>query len=518
MNKKRYSNRILSLVLCVCLVIGMIPMAQAIELEAGEFNPNTGKVIIDFSLQYTQEVSIEVLINGEHFGWLIQREELTGTDGAFVPHNINIQPPYTIPAPSDQTNSAGVALSDEVSVDPQVDENGNLVGDGYYTITWTGSINGCPVVSANPDSDRYELTISIQPQGYPDNGIEADGTDWIWTQQYVVESTITIDYATILDAKGLSELLELMGNNQSYELFMEQMKNISNWAMVDDLYSAVNALWLETDSDDPVNLIDGNYFFSYTDLQLEGQYPLSLVRSYSSHGGEGGMGQGFTHSFDYQLTEENGFVHVSLPGGEELIFLRLRDFESADYYTVQNREFTLEDLSGGGYQMNYKRGNAYEFDADGRLIEIRNDLGIAVYTLTYSGDELERVTGVNGYLDFAWSGGHITSVTDSTGRRSAYTYDGDNLASVTNPDNDTLTYSYDSNGYLSAATDFEGDETVRNTYDEKGRVTYQVFINADEETVNTFSYNDSDLVNTYTNAQGRETKYYYDEYRNLLYT
>lgn len=444
MRKQKIGEKLLSLLLAGCLVVGLVPMVQAIELEAGEFNPNTGEVEIDFNLNFKQEVSIEVLINGEHFGWLIKNEELDGTDGAFNPHNINTDPAYTIPAASDQTNSAGVATGDEVRIEG---------AGGNYSISWTGSINGCPVVSANPDSDRYELTVCIQPQGYPSLGIEADGTDWIWSQQYVAETPITIDYATILEANGLADLFLLYGGDLSYELFWEQMRQVSNWAKLEDLYT--NYTQPLTCEGDPVSMIDGSYFFSYTDLQLEGQYPLSLVRAYNSRGWDGGMGQGFTHSFAYRLTEENGFVHVALPGGDELVFLRLRDFESADYYTVQSREFTLEDTSGGGYIMAYKRGNEYEFDADGRLTEIRNDLGLAVYSLSYNGDELDQVTGLNGSMNFSWSGGHITGVTDSAGRSVAYGYDGDNLVSVTNPDNDTLEYGYDSDGYLSSSRDFE---------------------------------------------------------------
>ena len=98
------------------------------------------------------------------------------------------------------------------------------------------------------------------------------------------------------------------------------------------------------------------------------------------------------------------------------------------------------------------------------------------------------------------------SVTDSAGRSVTYTYEGDLLTSVTNPDGDSLTYSYDENGYLSSARDFEGEEYVRNTYDEKGRVTYQVYMSADAEVVNQFSYDDENLVNTLTDGSGKVTE------------
>ncbi len=211
---KKLKSRVLSFILTVCLLAGMQPMsAQAIELEDGEFNPNTGEVEINFNVQFTQEVSIEVLVNNEHFGWLIRNKELFGYDGAMVPHDPCAS--YTVPPASDLTYSAGVAAAAEVRIDAQNDESGNPLGSGYYTIYWTGSINGKPAVSANPDSDKYSLKISIQPQGYPgrgktpctdpDNDVH-DGEDWIWTQQFVAETEIELDYGTILNKGGLADL------------------------------------------------------------------------------------------------------------------------------------------------------------------------------------------------------------------------------------------------------------------------------------------------------------------------
>ena len=76
-------KRLISLVITLALVVtSALPLVSinvtAIELKAGEFNPVTGEVELDFKIQFTQEVSIEVLVEGEHFGWLIKNEELTG--------------------------------------------------------------------------------------------------------------------------------------------------------------------------------------------------------------------------------------------------------------------------------------------------------------------------------------------------------------------------------------------------------------------------------------------------------
>lgn len=526
----KLGRKAVSLLLTVSLLLGILPVTgRAINLTAGEFNPNTGLVRVDFDLQLTQEVSIEVLVDGEHFGWLLQREELTGYEGAMTAHDPCDT--YDLPETFDTSHTAGVATDDEVQVCPRLLEGStdeadvdSSQGDGYYTILWNGSIAGHPVVGVSPDSDFYELTIWVRPQGYPDLGITPceengeggliHGEDWIWTQQFAKDVSISMDYATILGAEGLEQLFIALQGGKSMEAIMEFLSGMSFNSNFVDLDSLAQNIY----SNDPVNLIDGSYTFDYTDLALEGQIPLAFKRYYSSLAVGGALGRGFTHSFDYSLRNEDGFVHVALPGGEEFIFLKLRGFESADYYGVQNGLFTLTDAAAGGYDLWYKDGSALHFNADGQLVSVTNIQGITAYTLTYNGDKLTEISGLAGTMTLSYEGAHITGVTDSAGRSVVYGYDGDNLVSVTNSDDDTLYYTYDANGYLAAASDFEGEVYVENTYDGLGRVTYQEFTNAGVVTVNRFSYDDENLVNTLTDASGWWTKYYYDEYRHLLYT
>ena len=529
-SKAEATKRLISLVITLALVVtSALPLVSinvtAIELKAGEFNPVTGEVELDFKIQFTQEVSIDVLVEGEHFGWLMKNEELTGYDGELVSHDPCDE--YTVPAGSDESHSAGIAVGEEVRIERQKDEEGNPLGEGHYRLYWSGSINGRPVVSTAPDMDQYKLKIVIKPQGYPEKGKTLcsdpdgdmhDGEDWIWTQQYQVQTEIDFDYSTILGTNGLEDLMQLRQSSLSYELILKQMKNISNWGTVGMLEAAYEmGLSLDEECADPVNMIDGSYIFSDTDLKLEGQYPLALERVYNSRGHSGAMGKGFTHSFDYKLTEENGYVHIYMPGGEELIFLKLREFESSDYYTIQNRDFELKNSASGGYSLCYKRGNRYEFNASGNLVEIINDIGISIYTLSYAADKLIEVSAPAGHLRYEYEGEKISAVTDSAGRSVCYEYEGDNLTRFTNADGDSCRYDYDDNGYISAALDFKGKEYLRNTYDERGRVVNQVFINGGVSTVHRFRYNDENLVNTYTNPMGKEIKYHYDEYRRLQF-
>ena len=72
-SKAEATKRLISLVITLALVVtSALPLVSinvtAIELKAGEFNPVTGEVELDFKIQFTQEVSIKVLVEGEHFG------------------------------------------------------------------------------------------------------------------------------------------------------------------------------------------------------------------------------------------------------------------------------------------------------------------------------------------------------------------------------------------------------------------------------------------------------------------
>ena len=91
-SKAEAMKRLISLVITLTLVVtSALPLISinvtAIELKAGEFNPVTGEVELDFKIQFTQEVSIEVLVEGEHFGWLMKNEELTDYNGELVSHD-----------------------------------------------------------------------------------------------------------------------------------------------------------------------------------------------------------------------------------------------------------------------------------------------------------------------------------------------------------------------------------------------------------------------------------------------
>ena len=215
----------------------------------------------------------------------------------------------------------------------------------------------------------------------------------------------------------------------------------------------------------------------------------------------------------FRISFRNIMVRVTVPGGEEVIFVRLR---GGGYKILQDSLFTLGDAIGGGFIMTHEKGAKLYFDSAMQLYRIKNPYGATVAELSYSGGELTAVQGVAGSMALAWQGGLIASVTSSAGMTSTYSYSGGCLTGVTNPDGDTLSYGYDANGFLAESYDFEGGPLLSNTYDAIGRVTAQTLRTADKELHATISYNDADRVNTCVDFDGRAVEYRYGENRDII--
>ena len=443
---------------------------------------------------------------------------------------------------ADMVSDLDIRIADAMDTDVMADDEdtvafndaGRIVetSKGNFTVHWTGRVayladrveDTYAVMARDSESDQVDVTIRVQPLGYPQKNKDcrdvtnADGStthihgeNWTWTQAQTVEGSLTVDYR-------MYSLLAI-ANGLYYDDGMVQ--EVLGWLGVEDISDirALNPNGIDF-SPDPVKLMTGAYNFSYTDLRLEGSYPLSFVRMYNSVTPGGSLGQGFTHSYDYRLTEDRGLLSVSVPYGEELHFVRYQPGFGTGYYSLRNSGFTLED-SGSGWEMTYRKGTVFSFDSDGRLTSLTSPQGLTLTTLSYDGDELTEIRGIAGSFDLSWENGHIIQVTDSAGRKTRYDYDGENLIAVTNPDGDTLQYSYDANGYLREAVDFNDDTTVQNTYDELGRVTGQTFYNAGVPVHSAFTYDgtEGDLsIHTYTNSSGYTMSYYYDKYSQLVRT
>lgn len=521
--RKQIGKKVISLLLVMAFIVGLLPMnVKAAEIEGGDFNPVTKDTTVDFRFDLTQRANIELWVDGVYRDNLATDYEITGSTGTITPLEPCSSANYESARAINPSKLSNVTLS-EIQAD-----DGSGGTETHVLLKWDGRINGLPVIGTDDTKDECVIQIKIVPLGYPEKNIDCDdvddgaggtthvpGENWTWTHRpdWVISTAIYVDYKGSGDGSIPAGSFLMVKGGTSYQITCDAPEVFAGNSALKFKFAAYmnkNSIASVTVGD-PVNMVDGNYTFNYTDLCLEGSIPLTFMRVYSSLDKGGSLGQGFTHSYEYSLLNDAGLVRVTLPYGEEVRFIT----KSAGVYRpLQDQGFTLVDNSGG-YIMIHEEGAKFYFSAAGKLTSVVNPNGVTVATLSYTGDELTTIAGPAGTYTLAWSGVHIASVTDNAGRKVEYTYSGDKLTAVKNPDGDELTYSYDTNGYLNSAMDFEGEEYIRNTYDANGRVTKQEFKNADVWTTSTMSYDDVNRVNTFTETTGRVTKYYYDEHRSI---
>ena len=123
---------------------------------------------------------------------------------------------------------------------------------------------------------------------------------------------------------------------------------------------------------DPVNMVTGAYNFMYEDLKLEGIIPLTFLQVYNSRYNKGALEfLALRTSYDYSLINDRGIIRVTMPGGEEQIFLTLR---GGGYDSLADSGFVLENEADGSYRMTHEDGAAFIFSNDGKERQAANRL------------------------------------------------------------------------------------------------------------------------------------------------
>jgi len=263
---------------------------------------------------------------------------------------------------------------------------------------------------------------------------------------------------------------------------------------------------------DPLNIINGNFTWSYTDIEVFGAEPLSWSRTYNSQDkrGNGPLGHNWRHSYQFQIVERPLTAQVIFPDGATLTYNKTYSggFEKpigTDYELIKTQN---------GFKLSGKDKTVYEFNNSGNILLYTNSDGLAT-TFTYSGNNLTGITNNSGTLTIDYYGnGRIYSVTDGTDKTVYYDYDdaGD-LTVATNPDGDTLVYTYDSRHNMLTIEDFEGNVYLENIYDEMDRIRVQTVAG---HGTSYMDYDPENRKSTFTDARGLTTVYYYDE--NMMLT
>ncbi len=268
---------------------------------------------------------------------------------------------------------------------------------------------------------------------------------------------------------------------------------------------------VQTISGDPVNLSNGNFLLSATDLMVqEPNMPLGLRRHYNAIDAavqNRHFGWGWFDSFDAHITPnpdnslslftDNGHEYVYAPDG-------LGGFQRPPGFH--------EELGvvNSGYLVTDTNGIVNAFSPDGRLLGLRDMYG-HTNTLVYSGTLLSVVTDELGRtaLAFDYNGsGRIIAARDLTGNSTQYGYDAlGNLSVVTDSIHGATHYAYDASHRLTQWMDPTG---ALNTYeyDADGRAQRHTDPQGQVESFSYDSYTGQAVV---TDKAGNDTIYTLDE-------
>ncbi len=285
---------------------------------------------------------------------------------------------------------------------------------------------------------------------------------------------------------------------------------------------------------DPINIATGNVVHDETDLSVPSPgLSLSFQRQYNSQAGsfDWGMGIGWSHSFSDKLWRD--------AANDSYIWSDSQGMRSTFTSDGQGGYITPPSLHGTfGFYGSESLREPYFRSKDGltrlfhpqtgklRLILDRNNNAL---NLGYDFDETYGFLLTSVYnvwdptirLTFTWTDGHITAITDPTGRQWTYGYTGNYLTRVDAPSDAqtpraTTLYDYtqttEDGGQLSRITAPNGGTTQFTYYNNRrGR---QVIDPAGY--TQTVSYDLFSNETTFTDERGNRTIYTYNEQGNLV--
>ena len=245
----------------------------------------------------------------------------------------------------------------------------------------------------------------------------------------------------------------------------------------------------QSKSDDPVNLATGNFLYDHTDLTIPGiGFPFTFQRFYNSKDTgnlDGPMGAYWSHSYATRISTSNGMVRVTFGDGRSEIYTN-----SAGVYVSEPGIYnTLSTNTNGTFALTTKEQTRYNFDALGRLAAIV-DKNSNTLSLLYGGS------------------GALAAATNSAGRVISFVNDASNrIIRIVAPLSRTNSFAYSEQGDLISATDPRGGVT-RYGYDAEHQMTNAIDPNGNQFVRNV--YNNNRVVECQKDALGFTTTFTYD--------
>lgn len=266
---------------------------------------------------------------------------------------------------------------------------------------------------------------------------------------------------------------------------------------------------------DPVNALTGAFLWSYTFLEDYGKDAMQFTLMYDSQRDEHCkvVGKGWTHALNYLLYQIKDYIYFSTPYDEVTAFHMEEGSSILLPDADGHSDYTLEHADDGTYQVKDLDGTTYVFDSRMSLVRIlENGLVTCSFLANANGQMICAEGRYGGRLMFAYTDDKLTTVTDEMGNSVQLAYGGDHLVSVVNPGGFQMTFVYDGEDRVIEIKDFSGNTYLTNQYDIYDRVISQTMAGRGTSTA---AYDEEQRITTFTDEDGNETLYHYNEAGNV---
>lgn len=334
--------------------------------------------------------------------------------------------------------------------------------------TW-GVIN--EMLRRGENADIYIDTMLAMQDADPRGGVVSSnigsGEFHVWPE----DAATAWEYITLTDYDAIwtpdKSLTEYNSDNISGKGAVEPISKLDPEQTLDDTYWA-----------DPIDTATGAHAIEKSLLVVNGAQPLNFKVSYNSLLlKEGLLGKGWAHDYETWLEVlVNGDIKIHWNANRANNFINSgpNEFTSIDKATGYDRLIKNAD---GSYTLTRKDQSVYQFNSQGKLIQLHNGHGQSL-TMSYdSSIRLSKVTepvsGRSIYFYYNLTG-LVSRITDDMNREIMFEYDNNhNLTKVIDANGKPTSYVYKADGQVLAATDAEGVQLFSNTYDNDGRVVVQ---------------------------------------------
>jgi RHS repeat-associated protein len=381
-------------------------------------------------------------------------------DGVITSDPSQLQYDYTVDVPisSEQTSfdiGAGPAtFLATTGADGQHDDrlaalelvalnNSDLESQVLATVFSAPSVSAVEGIQWASDQSIPILTFTEANESEMSTELHLSAADISYAQSFVDQGdTVTIpqDTLNMTDWSGTVFIAQKITGNSFFEgdAVLGSYPTHGSWLIgkIEDWFkgawnAAKHALG------DPVEMDNGDFTRTDTDVTIPNiGFPLEFTRNYISGSTlDIGLGAGWTDSYsDTIATQTDGDVLYTDSQGQQYTFTP----NGAGGFIDPDGLFGTLTLGTDGYVFTAVDGTARSFNSAGRLEKISDLNGNALLIAYDESGNLLSVTDANDssrYLSFTSSNGHITSMTDFTGRTWTYSYQ-----TATSPVTDSTVY------------------------------------------------------------------------------